>query len=232
MDAVGRELLLESDFLSSLGPEERDRVAAAATERTVTAGEILFRQGDDATRLYFFTRGRVKLTQLTAHGHEVIVRYIGPGEPCGGVAVLGDQSYPVTGEAVQDSRALVWEGASLRRLAEEIPALALSTTKVISSRMREVQDRFRELATERVAQRVARSLLRLARQAGRRTETGVLIDMPLSRQDLAEMNGTTLYTVSRILSEWESRGLVAAGRERVEIRAPHGLVSIAEDLPG
>ena len=230
MDAAGRQLLLDAPFLAGLAPDDRARVAAAATDRKLEKATTLFHQGDPADRLYFVLAGRIKLTQVTAHGQEVIVRSIGPGEPCGGVAVLGGQTYPVTGEVMLDGRALVWSGPALRRLAEEIPALALSTTQVISERMRELQDRYRELATERVAQRVARSLLRLARQAGRRTDDGVLIDMPLSRQDLAEMNGTTLYTVSRILSEWESRGLIDAGRERVSIRQPHGLVAIAEDL--
>ena len=59
----------------------------------------------------------------------------------------------------------------------------------------------------------------------------MLIDFPLSRQDLAEMCGTTLYTVSRTLSEWQAQGLVVTGRERVVVRFPHGLVRIAEDLP-
>jgi CRP-like cAMP-binding protein len=103
--------------------------------------------------------------------------------------------------------------------------------RLLSERLREVQERFRELATERVAQRIARALLRLVRQAGRRVKNGVLIDMPLSRQDLAEMTGTTLYTVSRTLSEWESRGILESGREKVLVKRPHALVAIAEDLP-
>jgi CRP-like cAMP-binding protein len=92
-------------------------------------------------------------------------------------------------------------------------------------------DRYQELVTERVEQRLARALLRLARQAGQRSEQGVLIGFPLSRENLADMTGTTLYTVSRILSSWEHQGLVEAGRERVLIRRPHALVAIAEDLP-
>ncbi len=103
--------------------------------------------------------------------------------------------------------------------------------RILSERICEMQDRFRELATERVAQRVARALLRLVRQAGRRTEEGVLIDLPLSRRDLAELTGTTLFTVSRVLSEWEAAGTVRTGRRRVIVRSPHALVAIAEDLP-
>ena len=78
---------------------------------------------------------------------------------------------------------------------------------------------------------MARTLLRLARQTGQRTDEGVLLDLPLSRQDLGEMTGTTLYTVSRIVSSWEQQGFVQTGRERIVIRDPHGLVTIAEDLP-
>ena len=98
-------------------------------------------------------------------------------------------------------------------------------------RFHELQDRYRELATERVERRVARALLRLARQTGTRTQEGVLLDLPLSRQDLGQMTGTTQYTASRILSGWEHKGLIVTGRERVVIRDPHGLVIIAEDLP-
>jgi CRP-like cAMP-binding protein len=97
--------------------------------------------------------------------------------------------------------------------------------------VRDFQDRVRELSTERVERRIARALIRLVRQAGKKVQEGVLIDLPLSRQDLAEMSGTTLFTVSRTLSQWESKGLIQSGRERVVVRNPHGLVSIAEDLP-
>ncbi len=108
--------------------------------------------------------------------------------------------------------------------------MAVNALRFLAGRLHELQDRYRELATERVERRVARAVLRLARQAGRKTDAGILIDLPLSRQDLAEMTGTTLYTVSRILSSWESAGLVEVGRERVVIKRGHGLVSIAEDL--
>ena len=103
--------------------------------------------------------------------------------------------------------------------------------RLLAQHFTDLQDRYRELATERVERRVARALLRLVRQAGKRTEEGVHIDIPLSRQDLAEMTGTTLYTVSRILSEWEQKGLVNSGRERVTLRQAHEIMLIAEDLP-
>jgi CRP-like cAMP-binding protein len=87
-----------------------------------------------------------------------------------------------------------------------------------------------DLSTKRVETRIARAVLRLARQSGKKIDEGVLIDLPLSRQDLAEMAGTTLYTVSRVIREWEIKEIVQSKRQQIIIRYPHGLVSIAEDL--
>jgi CRP-like cAMP-binding protein len=103
--------------------------------------------------------------------------------------------------------------------------------QILSGRVKEFQDRIRELSTERVERRIARALLRLAHQIGKKVPQGVYLDLPISRQDLAEMTGTTLYTVSRTLSKWETMGLITAGREHIIIHTPHGLVCIAEDLP-
>jgi CRP-like cAMP-binding protein len=116
-------------------------------------------------------------------------------------------------------------------LMERFPTLAINAVRVMSMRVQEFQDRYRELATERVERRVARALLRLAGQAGKKVPDGILIDLAFTRQDLAEMTGTTRYTISRMLSDWEERGLVEASRERVLIKQPHSLVIIADDLP-
>ena len=174
--------------------------------------------------------GRVRVTQLNPEGHQVILHMIGPGDGFALVAPFSHGEYGVAAEAVEDSEALAWDGPTMERLMREFPPLAINALRFLSGRLHELQERYRELATEKVERRVARAVLRLARQAGRKTEAGILIDLPLSRQDLAEMTGTTLYTVSRILSGWEAAGLVEVGRERVVIKRGHGLVSIAEDL--
>lgn len=231
MDAADRQALATSPFFTSLPEATCRALAAAATSRSAGRRETLFHQGEPAERMFLVTAGRVKLTQVGEDGEEVIVRFVGPGEILAGIALVPDATYPVRGEMAEAGRLLAWRRADLARLAEEHPQLALRTTAVITERLREIQERFRELATQRVAQRLARALLRLARQTGRRTDAGVELDLPLSRQDLAEMTGTTLYSVSRLLSAWEEEGIVASGRERVVVRAPHRLVRIAEDLP-
>jgi len=200
-------------------------------ERPIAPGDVLFREGEPAVTLYLVLEGRMKLTQLGVDGQEVVIRFVVPGGVVAALAVLDQGVYPVTATAVTATRALSWSHDVFATLMQRTPALAVNAMRLLSERLREMQQRFREVATERVAQRVARALVRLVRLVGRKTDGGVLIDMPLSRQDLAEMTGTTLYTVSRVLSEWESAGLVTSGRERITIRAPHRLVALAEDLP-
>jgi CRP-like cAMP-binding protein len=217
-------------LFAGLEAAELAAVAAGAVERRLRPRELLFLQGDPALELGIVVAGRLKLNQIGADGQELIVRYVGPGEICALVALFADQLYPVSAEAVVATRVRCWPQPALERLMLEHPRVALNALRIQSERMQEITERLREVTTERVAQRVARSLLRLARKAGRRSEQGVEIDMPLSREDLARLAGTTVFTVSRLMADWEAAGLVAGGRERVVIRYPHGLVAIAEDL--
>jgi CRP/FNR family transcriptional regulator, nitrogen oxide reductase regulator len=221
----------DGPLLRGLSAAALEQVAARATEKRVAAGETLFREGEPATTLYLVVSGRIKLTQLAADGHEVILRFVGPGDAVAALALFEDTAYPLTASSVIKSVLLAWHRDVVQELFQRHPPLAVNAMRLLSERLREVQERFRELATERVAQRIARALLRLVRQAGRRVEGGVLVDIPLSRQDLAEMTGTTLYTVSRVLSEWEGQGILESGRERVVVKRPHALVALAEDLP-
>ena len=217
-------------LFAALEPEALREVKAAARTRTVEAGATFFHEGDAAVAFFVLETGSVKLTQLTPEGHQIVVRLLGPGDAFGGVAAFGGASYPVTAEAVTDASALEWPGDVMAGLMERYPRLALNAVKFVAERLHELQVRYRQLATEKVERRVARALLRLVQQAGRRVETGVLIDLPLSRDDIAQMTGTTLYTVSRIISRFEADGLLEAGRQRLVIRNPHGLLKVADDL--
>jgi CRP-like cAMP-binding protein len=131
---------------------------------------------------------------------------------------------------VEDSTALAWNTARLRELVEKDPSISLNVMGLMHGYISELQERQKALVSDRVEQRIARILLKLAAQSGRKIDEGVLIDLPITRQDIAEMCGTTLFTVSRTLNEWERGGLLEIGRERVVIRDPHGLVSIADEL--
>lgn len=231
MAAVIREVLARSPVFQELSAQALAAIAEKGVPRRLRRRELLFNQGDPADEFAVVVEGRLKLSQVTAEGQELIVRYIGPGEMCAVVALFAGQDYPATAEAVGDTSVIAWPRGTLDELMRAHPQLALNVLRLLSERMGELSDRLRELSTERVARRVARALLRLARKAGRRTDRGVEIDMPLTREDIARLTGTTLFTVSRLMADWEEAGIVASGRERVVIRSPHGLVAIAEDLP-
>ncbi|HET7409767.1 MAG TPA: Crp/Fnr family transcriptional regulator [Paracoccaceae bacterium] len=211
--------------------EALERALSLARRAKLAKGEILFRQGGAPEAFHLILAGRVKVSQTTPEGQHVIIRYLGPREIAGCVAVCGGMPYPATAEAVEDTWLLAWTRPRIAELAERHPAIAMAAMRIMSGRMSELQDRLREMQTEQVERRIAHTLGRLVVQAGRRTAEGIEIDFPITRQDLAEMTGTTLHTVSRTLSKWEAAGIVAGGRQRVVILQPHALVSIAEDLP-
>jgi CRP-like cAMP-binding protein len=223
--------LADVPFFKGLGAAALDRVAALAHPRSLDAGELFFSEGDEAGAFYVLTSGRVKLTQVTPDGHQVVIRLVNPGEPFGGVGAFGDPTYPVSAEAVEASVALAWTSAAMRQLLESEPAIAVNALHVVAGRLYDLQQRYRQAITERVERRVARAILRLVQDAGRRVDEGVEIAFPVSRQDIAEMTGTTLFTVSRLLSAWEERGIVRSGRQRITLTKPDALMAIAEDLP-
>jgi CRP-like cAMP-binding protein len=225
------EILARAPLFGGSDPAGLTGALKVARTRRVERGEYFFHQGDPAEAFYIITEGRVRLSQLTPEGHQVIIGFMGPGDGMGIIVALSNASYPLSAEAVADCQALRWDYEATIRLMEQYPHLALNGLRMVSGRFFELQERYRELATARVERRVASTLIRLTRQTGKRTERGVLLDLPLSRQDLAEMTGTTLYSVSRIMSGWEQQGLIESGRERIVILSPHGLVTIAEDLP-
>lgn len=214
-----------------LSRPELTKIAGNAQRRHAAEEGYFFQQGDAADLIYILEHGQVRMTQLTPEGDQVILRYIGPGDMFGGIAALTIKTYPATAQALKESQALIWDAAAMRELMLHVPRLALNALDHTAETIVQLQDRVRELQTERLERRVARALLRLAHQAGKRVDGGVLIDLPLSRQDIAEMTGTNLYSVSRILSAWEKQEIVETGRERITLRVPHRLVIIAEDLP-
>jgi CRP-like cAMP-binding protein len=218
-------------IFKDLDDQQRLTALQAGRQRKVEAGTFLYMQGDEASAFYLLLEGSVKLSQVTLEGQEIILRYASPGEVFGLIAVLMEQTYPVSALVANDSQVWVWQRSAMQALINQIPTMAMNALQILSGRVKEFQDRIRELSTERVERRIARALLRLAHQTGKKVPQGVYLDLPISRQDLAEMTGTTLYTVSRTLSKWETMDLIMTGREQIIIRVPHGLVCIAEDLP-
>ena len=191
-------------------------------------GAVLFREGDPARKCYLVVSGRLKLSKLHEGGKEAIIRYIGPGELTAAIAVFEGREYPVTAEAVGDTEVVVWDKGTMLETMLAYPRLAVEMLRIAVDRLDELQERYLELVAEQVERRIARSLLRIMKHSGRKGEDGITIDFPLGRQDLADYTGTTLYTVSRVLSAWEKKGWIVSGRERITVRDPHSLVLFAE----
>lgn len=209
-----------------------EQLAQAAHHKRLHAGEFFFLQDDPAECMYVLLEGRVKLSQVGPEGEQVLIRVITPVSLFALVAITTSSSYLVTAQAAEDSLALYWTRQELMEFVLRTPQMALNAMRIMAERLQEVQERFRQVTTERVERRLVYTLFRLAAQAGKKVDQGVLIDLVLTRQDLAEMSGTTLFTVSRMLSSWEKRGLVLASREQVIICNPHGLARILSDEQG
>jgi CRP-like cAMP-binding protein len=228
MPAIDRSVVADIPLFAGLAPDERDEILREARAVRYPKGTAVFEQGAEPDSFFVLLHGHLRVEKTTAQGHQIVVRYVSPGEIFGVAQALAMQHYPATAIAAVDSVALCWPSAAWPGIISKFPSLAANALQTVGRRLQDTQARVMEISSEQVEQRVAHALLRLAKQAGRKTDAGVEIDFPISRQDVAEMTGTTLHTVSRILSAWEQQGLVEGGRQRIVLRNPHGLFGLAE----
>lgn len=232
-DATAREeLLARQRLFRSMQPDAISAIAQRMLVKPVAAGGFVFLEGQPAAAVNLLAEGRVKVVHETDEGREVILRLIEPGAIFGGAGGWGDDNYPASAVAIDDAIVLQLSSQAFLAALGEQPALALALIQEVASRLRESEARIQELQTERVERRIARALIRIAGKTGVQTETGIDLGIPLTRQALADLCGTTLSTASRVLSKWDRQGLIIAGRERVTIVEMHELVALAEDLPG
>lgn len=206
-------------------------ILSNSVERSVKDGSFFFMQGDEAAYLYVLLSGQIKLLQSNPNGQQVNLRTIYPFQMFGALGIVRSQAvYPASAQALEDSSALAIKSELLHEMIKTRPYLSFDLMNLMTSYIQEMQERYRELATERVEQRVANALIRLVGQSGFRAENDSGIDLSFSRQDVAEMTGTTLYTVSRLFSEWERQGILKTGREKIRIMKPHDLVRLADGM--
>ncbi|MCP4422750.1 MAG: Crp/Fnr family transcriptional regulator [Chloroflexi bacterium] len=225
------DIVSRSSLFRDMTPEARDAFIANGRLHQAKQGTYFFHQGEPADVFYIIFSGEVKLVQVTPDGAQVILHYFGPGDGIGIIVVMGHMNYPASAEAVEDCQMIACDRETLRQLMLQYPQLALNSLELVARRFVDLQHQYQELSTQRVEQRIALAVLRLVRQFGKRIPEGILIDMPLSREDLAQMTGTNMYNVSRILRRWMQAGFVSIGRKRVVLCQPHQLVVISEGLP-
>jgi CRP-like cAMP-binding protein len=225
MDAVNSHA---SPVFAGFNDRERLTILSASRPQTLKAREVLAREGDPAGVFYVVQMGHLKLARLSADGSEVVMRFVGPGGPFGGVVGAGGTHYPLTATAAEPTRVLGWPRAILEELMLGYPRLRTNIIVQISNHLSDALTRVQEVTSDRVEQRVARALIRLVAHGGTPTPTGVDIAHPLTRHELAGLVGTTQFTVSRLLARWEADGLIASKRRRITVLAPDRLAALAE----
>jgi CRP-like cAMP-binding protein len=220
-----RDLVERSPLFKGLARAECEELSRLCRERRVVRKEPFFSQGDPAEDVFLLCAGHVKVSHIGEGGDRTILRLAGPGEAIGAIDVAPGATYPASAEALGPSHALLWNRRALDGFGERHPVLFRNVIRIVSERMRGLEQRYAELSSQRVPQRVAATLLRLLGQVGRTADGGVFIG--LTREELADMTGTTLFSVSRLLGDWESLRLVRPRREGVIVTDAHRLASVA-----
>jgi CRP-like cAMP-binding protein len=212
------------ELFRGLSLSECGDIAMAARERVFAHGDTIFREGDPIGFVDAVVSGRVKTVRSNRIGKLVILHLAGPGEVLDGLRLSMGSNHPFTAQAMGRSRVLTWDMAVFEEFVRRFPRLQSNATRLLFRRLRMTEGRLHELATERVPQRLARVLLRLIAQS-ERCESCQPID--LSCEELAQMAGTTLHTVSRLLCSWAAEGIIQPERSAILVENLPGLIHVA-----
>jgi CRP-like cAMP-binding protein len=210
--------LRTSALFAGLSWQECSEALAFARKRTYGREDVLFHQGNANDCWMFIETGSIKLTQLTADGNEFILSINGCTEAVGVQSDVLGEVLTCSARAISRCDILAWDRMGIQTILGRYPQVRRNITAILAARLRDMEERLREFAAESVPNRLALALLRLAKPIGRRGESGFALH--LRRQDLAQMTGTTLFTVSRILSKWTGEGVLVARREEISFRDP------------
>ena len=213
-------------FLSLTRSQIREILDAAQTTR-YDAGQTVFAHGMSVDRFFLLLDGHVRVQRSTVQGDQIILLHIAPGQLFGIGAALGHKTYPATAVAADDCVALAWPNRLWPKFIARYDGFATQTYAAVGGRLSDMHNVIVEMATKQVEQRIASALLRLITQMGRKVEGGIEINFPITRQNISDMTGSTLHTVSRLLSAWEKDGIVASERKKITVTAPHQLVLLS-----
>lgn len=224
---------LHESLLANLPPFRRlsqpqiRKILDEATPLRYDAGVAVFSEGRPVERFFLLLDGHIRVVRTTPGGDQIIALHIAPGQLFGIGAAIGRTTYPATAMPADDCVVLAWPNRLWQVFVDTYEGFATETYKVVGERVGEMNNRIMEMATQQVEQRIANAILRLVTQTGRKVDGGIEIDMPITRQNLSDMTGTTLHTVSRLLSRWEREGIVLSERRKITVTAPHRLVVLS-----
>lgn len=221
------DVLKVTTVFRRLGPEDRARVAAVSHLHAFDRGELVFAEGDASEFFVTIVSGRVKVFKSTPSGKEIILEVFGIGDPLGAVAAYEGTPYPASAMALEPTTCLRIARPDFFTLLEQNPSMVRGVLVGLTHRLVELTRRISELTGGRVESRFARMFLKLADQMGRDDQRGIFIPMVLSRQELADLTGTTIETCIRIMSRWnkdevlltERDGFIIADRAALEASA-------------
>lgn len=219
-------LAQQSPLFAGLSATECRKIVCAAHEKHFARRQTIYLEGDPARQVILLTSGLAKIVQFGQNGTEVILTLKGKGEVVGKLGLLPEMHHCSMAQALRESTCLVWETAVFESFSQLSPVLRKNITHILCQQLHELEERYREISTERVAVRLSNQLVRLLNQVGRRVNGS--LEISLSREELAQLTGTTLFTVSRLLSDWNNRGIVRARRESVSVHNFQALAELAE----
>jgi CRP-like cAMP-binding protein len=217
------QILRKSSIFSSLNDDELTELAGLAIERSFMSNEFIFWDGDTPEWLYIVAEGKVKILKHSSLGKEFIIAFFGPGEMFGEVAVFENKPYPASAQAVAETKVVGIKRDKFLSFLANRPQVALRIISVLAGRLRDAQGRLRDFAGERVEQRLASVLLMLSTKLG--------LTLPFTRQEVAEMAGTTTETAIRVMSHLKDRGIIHAVRGEVIILDEDKLRLLSEGPP-
>lgn len=207
------EALRGSSLFRRVGPEDRQRLAAVAHVRAYTRGDVIFRESEPSEAFYTVMSGRVKIFKVLASGKEVILEIFGAGDPLGAIAAYEGRPFPASALALEDTTCIILPRGAFFALLEHHPSLVRGLLSGMTQRLIELTNRLAELSGGRIETRLARLFLKLADASGRPERGGVFIAMPLSRQELADLTGTTIETCIRIMSRWGKQDVLRTEKD-------------------
>lgn len=216
------------DLFASLSPDALEALQPLFERRDYDRDEVLFFEGERPDWLFIVVGGHVKLIKHSDDGRDVILYLAMPGDLIGGVSAFGRRPHPFTAQAMVPSAALRVAGRDFAAIMDAHPRVARQTLDDLIERLVEAHETMKSLAVERVERRIARQLLNLSRRAGRESAEGVAIQVPLVRQDVADMAGTTVETAIRVLSRWRRDGLVMTRNGHLVVTDVEGLQAVVE----
>jgi CRP/FNR family transcriptional regulator len=217
------EILKQSLLFSSLNEAELAELSKLAIERSFRPDEFVFWEGDAPDYFYVVVEGRIKIAKYSSSGKEFIIAFFGPGEMFGEVAVFEVKPYPASAQAVADTRVLAIKKDAFLSFLATRPQVALEIINVLGGRLRDAQSRLKDLAGERVEQRIAMTLLMLSSKLG--------LTLPFTRQEIANMAGTTTETAIRVTSQLKERGIIRSVRGKIIILDETKLRLLSEGPP-